>query len=199
MRLCEWQKQCGNDSEGCESTIDRSLEVKVRNVKRLENLVHAELKEYRRKQLGCRSGKTHVEWFQVDIELVQMVIEKWTTWLIEQPRYADCIGGSLHALEEKEMKRLCSVLPFTPQTRLEVSKPQKPHSSRVREKDKKFKQTRRLVTLTRAITGGEFQGWVIFVSREFGNCLWVVYNTYGRPGLSMALDSLFHRITIPYE
>lgn len=134
-RLADWQRQCGNDNEDC-GAEDRSSQVRVRNVKRVEALVHAELKQYRRKQYGCRCKKVqaHVEWFEVDIALAQKVVEKWTTWLHERPRYEPRENGKLLELEDGEAERLCVLVQLPSLAKLGAPSAQRRRSSRLRNK-----------------------------------------------------------------
>lgn len=107
-RLGQWQRQCGGEIEDCH-TEDHSSQVRVRNVRRLESLVHAELKDYRKLQLNCRGcHKSHREWFDVDIALAHKVVDKWTNWFSEGERYEDRTRGKLLAMDDAELARLCT-------------------------------------------------------------------------------------------
>lgn len=120
-RLEEWQKQCGGETEDC-STKDESSQIYVPNVRRLEALVHAELKDYRKKQLRCRGcRKGHNEWFDVDIALVRKVVDKWTNWLLVKHRYEDCVGGKLLALDDEGLEELCTPAQLEPSPSLSVA------------------------------------------------------------------------------
>jgi hypothetical protein len=60
----------------------------VPHVKRVEMLVHAELRDVRYKEVGCKGpkcGRTHKEWFEVDVEHAKKVVGKWSDWVIGKP------------------------------------------------------------------------------------------------------------------
>ena len=66
IRLEKWQTQCKHSAQQLCCTL-----VEVPNVKRLERLVHAELKDYRVEEKCCRGcKKSHKEWFNVDLKLI---------------------------------------------------------------------------------------------------------------------------------
>jgi hypothetical protein len=112
-RLRRWEYTCGDDPVCATFVFDETLllEVPVRNVRRLEALVHAELRQYRRREYGCRCGVVHKEWFEVDVGLVRKVIKKWKDWLNARPRYEDRVGGMLleDALLDGDLKSLCTL------------------------------------------------------------------------------------------
>ena len=79
-RLKKWESQCKHVAE--EQYRSSSI---VRNVKRLERLVHAELKAYRVKEHGCHGcSGNHDEWFDgVDFGIIRESIDFWTEWIME--------------------------------------------------------------------------------------------------------------------
>ncbi|ETN37534.1 uncharacterized protein HMPREF1541_07156 [Cyphellophora europaea CBS 101466] len=111
-RLQQWQRECGHDAQGC-GLGDKSLQLRVRNVRRLEGLVHTELKQYRVRQRrgSCPCGKAHIEWFDVDINHAMAVIRKWTAWLHEEERYQTCEPWALLNSAESVLDKLCEPLP----------------------------------------------------------------------------------------
>jgi hypothetical protein len=113
-RLQEWSSRCGGSAavEGC-CMEDQSLHVKVRHVRRVEALVHAELRDHRRKQVrgDCICGKEHKEWFETNVNHAQKVVRKWTAWMDEKPRYQEDSFGVWKLMEnisEDEIGRLCT-------------------------------------------------------------------------------------------
>lgn len=84
-RLREWQKQCGHDpillypvSEG-----DR---VPMPHVYRVEKIVHALLRNRRRKELKCRKcEKCHREWFESVEQEAIAAVKTWSAWMRENP------------------------------------------------------------------------------------------------------------------
>ncbi len=80
VRLGEWEQDCKHIAE--EQYRSPS---KVMNVRRVERLVHAELKNYRVKEYGCRGCLgNHDEWFKdVDFEFILESIKFWTNWIMK--------------------------------------------------------------------------------------------------------------------
>jgi len=71
----------------------------VPHVYRAELLVHLELADFWRRETKCKHNPEcltrHKEWFQVDVERAQEVMNKWTQWLqLARPYHAD---GSLRS------------------------------------------------------------------------------------------------------
>lgn len=57
----------------------------VENIKRVEELCHAEL-EHRRVMIYCEAcQKVHIEWFEMSSEEAISVIRKWTMWMATGP------------------------------------------------------------------------------------------------------------------
>ena len=79
-RLSEWETKCKHVAE--EQYRSPSI---VRNVMRVERLVHAELKAYKVKEHGCHGcSGNHVEWFDgVDFDIIRESIDFWTEWIME--------------------------------------------------------------------------------------------------------------------
>ena len=81
VRLGEWERDCKHIAE--EQYRSPS---KVRNVKRVERLVHAELKDFRVEEHDCPGCKRdHDEWFKdVNLEIILESIEFWTDWVMKE-------------------------------------------------------------------------------------------------------------------
>lgn len=87
-RLEEWARQCGHDASPAYAEQLEGMQhaVAVPHVRRVETLVHAELREVRYKEVGCREcGKTHREWFRVDLASAKRVVGKWRDWVGGRP------------------------------------------------------------------------------------------------------------------
>ena len=106
-RLRRWETQCKHIAE--EQYRSPS---KVRNVKRLERLVHAELKDYRVKEHGCHGCLgNHEEWFRgVGLDIIHESIAFWTEWMVEG-QYEEVKGEwRLKMGARKELPQLCTKL-----------------------------------------------------------------------------------------
>ncbi|OJD16588.1 hypothetical protein ACJ73_08872 [Blastomyces percursus] len=62
--------------------------IPVKHILRVEGLVHAELREQRKREGNCAGcGKTHHEWFEVSPVIAVEVARKWMRWMREEQRY----------------------------------------------------------------------------------------------------------------
>ena len=105
-RLREWERQCKHTAQ------EQYRSFEVRNVERLERLVHAELKKYRVKEYGCHGcSGNHDEWFQdVDLKVILKSIAFWTKWITREP-YKEVKGEWLLREDaEEELPQLCTGL-----------------------------------------------------------------------------------------
>ena len=106
LRLRRWQTQCKHTAQGLYWTP-----VEVPNVRRLERLVHAELKDYRVEEKCCRGcKKSHKEWFNVDLKLIVKCIKFWTAW-VRKEQY-EGVGSEWRLKEDarNELPQLCTWL-----------------------------------------------------------------------------------------
>ena len=104
IRLRNWRTQCKHTAQQLHS-------VEVPNVRRLERLVHAELKDYRVKEKRCRGCKRgHIEWFNVEYKLIEKSIAFWTEWIRKRPY--ENVAGRWHLKEDarEELPQLCTKL-----------------------------------------------------------------------------------------
>ena len=84
-RLESWERQCLYMIDEREDLL-RDMDRQAPHPKRLEALIHAELKYKRYQVLKCeRCGKKHQEWFNVDAAEAQRVVKKWTLWMQKEP------------------------------------------------------------------------------------------------------------------
>ena len=108
-RLRSWEGQCKHIAEE-----QYRSPYKVRNVRRLERLVHAELKKYRVQEHSCHGcSKTHREWFKgVAFETILESIESWTEWIMKEDGPYEEVDGEWLLKEDAEMElqQLCNML-----------------------------------------------------------------------------------------
>lgn len=99
-RLDAWEKDCNHIA-----TQQYSSPAKVRHAARVEQLVHADLMDYRVFEPACRGClKSHVEWFKdVDLSFIIRRIEAWTDWIGEGPY--EKVGRKWH-LTDKGKERM---------------------------------------------------------------------------------------------
>jgi len=112
-RVSQWEKQCGHKAEVVYPSTEVE-EIPIRNVQRIEQLIHAELKACRYREEGCQGcGKNHIEWFKVGEQHLRAVIAKWVDW-IQGGQYTEenCIW-KLKTQQKKEMDRMCTPLQAT--------------------------------------------------------------------------------------
>lgn len=123
-RLQEWRRQCrfpveehiqhsSTSSNGSMIPPDRNAHpsrVLVPHPRRVEQLIHAELREYRRDEPECSGchGR-HTEWFNVDAEYALAVVNKWTTRMARDNLYVR--GEFRDDLTAQEVEELCRVTP----------------------------------------------------------------------------------------
>ncbi|RMZ79408.1 hypothetical protein DV738_g3299, partial [Chaetothyriales sp. CBS 135597] len=113
-RFRKWQKECGHPVQPC---VDRDLSfsAQVVNARRVEMLIHAELKDYRvqHQNCTCKRKAKHNEWFATTEHHVKQVIQKWKKWMTSKERYENVIGGHLipQNTTEKEIQKLCQPVP----------------------------------------------------------------------------------------
>ena len=110
-RIKQWERQCGHKAEVVYPTSG-AQGVRIGNVYRVEQLIHAELREYRYREEGCEGcGKNHVEWFKVGEEHIRAVIEKWVEWIREKPYEEDEDGvWRLKKQAKTDVDRMCTPL-----------------------------------------------------------------------------------------
>lgn len=88
-RLSDWTKQCGYEIDECKDLLQNIYRL-APHTKRLEQLIHAELKRKRFEVVKCEHcGKKHVEWFQVSSIEAQKIVKKWTLWMQRGPYCKD--------------------------------------------------------------------------------------------------------------
>ena len=108
-RLKSWESKCKHTAQKLyESPLA------LRNVERVERLVHAELDEYRVKEFGCHGcGGNHDEWFErVHFDVIVESIEFWTEWIMKEDGPYEEVESTWRLKEDakKELPELCSRL-----------------------------------------------------------------------------------------
>jgi len=110
QRIKRWEKQCGHETEVVYPSNDAEG-FRIGNVYRLEQLIHAELRDYRYREEGCEGcGKNHVEWFKVGEEHIRAVIEKWVDWIQEKPYEEKNDIWRLEKQQKREVGVMCTPL-----------------------------------------------------------------------------------------
>ncbi|KAL9000713.1 MAG: hypothetical protein Q9169_000749 [Polycauliona sp. 2 TL-2023] len=99
-RLREWQNQCGHVPELLFPKTEEDL-VPIPHVYRVESIVHAQLRDCRKKELRCRKcQKCHVEWFESSVPEAIEAVKRWSKWIREKP-YKESSNG-IWALAESQ-------------------------------------------------------------------------------------------------
>lgn len=81
-RLKDWERDCRHVA-----AEQYSSPCKVRHAARIEQLVHADLLDYRVREPACRTCfKSHIEWFRgLSLSFIIGRIEAWSQWVSEGP------------------------------------------------------------------------------------------------------------------
>ena len=82
QRLKKWTSQCKHDAVLLDCSDRR-----IPHVRRLEHIVHAEVKDFRYYERNCPGcHRNHDEWFQLPSNLSrEEIISKWTKWMLTEP------------------------------------------------------------------------------------------------------------------
>ncbi|KAL4916395.1 T5orf172 domain-containing protein [Aspergillus aurantiobrunneus] len=84
-RMASWERQCGRKPDKYFPSEKADVEP-VPHRLRVEQLVHAELAQYRRQEPKCETcGGKHIEWFEVDVAFAISIVQKWVKWMRERP------------------------------------------------------------------------------------------------------------------
>jgi hypothetical protein len=137
QRLRQWNRQCRREYV-YHPNADGPVEIP--HVRRIEELIHIELKDSRlmRKCEGCH--KTHKEWFRMDQMHADKVLKKWQGWILQKPYVVDPISKEWKLKPEiqERLDRICEPVPHEKhqQGRRWSSKgilrrPQKNHARRI--------------------------------------------------------------------
>lgn len=88
-------------------------ETPIPHIRRAEDLIYAELEEFRRIMHCCRKCRgSHLEWVATSETHVKAVIQKWATWMRTKP-YEEHKGSwkLKEAISNDDISRLCEPLP----------------------------------------------------------------------------------------
>jgi predicted GIY-YIG superfamily endonuclease len=109
-RLNEWNKNCDHKHE-YHPDVQRGELPQIAHVKRIERLIHIELRDHRKQRYCKKCKRNHIEWFQIGASSVMKVFSKWYEWIVQEP----------YAFDDK--KRKWTVRPEMMDTLAQVCKP----------------------------------------------------------------------------
>ena len=109
-RIKAWKQQCKRPYEYHTASYNNTS---LPHARRIEQLIHFELKERRRESL-CECGTMHKEWFEVSEAHVQKVFEKWRMWIKQSPYALDAVSGrwELRSEVRATLEEVCTPVPF---------------------------------------------------------------------------------------
>lgn len=108
VRLREWENQCGHKPE---LMYPKSIEdmQRVPHVWRVEAIVHAELRKFRRKEVECNAcHKAHNEWFESSTSAAIIAVKKWSAWMQKEPYEP---SGRLKDEQKQDLQNLSNIVP----------------------------------------------------------------------------------------
>ena len=108
LRLEQWIRQCKHDAEKVYPPIE-DLTALVPHVRRVEKLIHAELRRSRLQEKRCPGcGKSHVEWFTgFSHGKLTATIQKWIKWMRSKPYRLRKGNWKLSKAGEESLRGLC--------------------------------------------------------------------------------------------
>ena len=84
-RLRGWEYQCKRKLYRAYPEASKEM-IKIPHAWRVEKLVHAELREYNKWEIGCGcKTKTHKEWFETSLPHAMKLVEFWSAWVQTYP------------------------------------------------------------------------------------------------------------------
>ena len=127
-RLREWEDQCKHEAHRVYPPHHEAA-VLVPHVKRVEALIHADLRKYRFVEHGCQGCyNSHHEWFKgLNESLLKAKIERWTDWMMSKPYMQSGDNLVLCKSAEDTLRDMCRE---TANSETNVSLPQRNSSSR---------------------------------------------------------------------
>ena len=106
-RLREWQKQCGHDPILIYPAAEEDR-VMIPHVYRVEKLVHAQLRDVRRKETRCeKCEKCHREWFEGPAKVAIATVKRWSAWISDEPYKLQGGVWRLSPIHKKNLNTLC--------------------------------------------------------------------------------------------
>ncbi|KAF2119314.1 T5orf172 domain-containing protein [Lophiotrema nucula] len=114
-RLKQWNYCCGRTYEYANF---EERKIKVPYAARLEKIVHAELKDWRKWTLCEQSKKKHREWFEVNLDHVVRVVKKWKDWIEEEKPFEKGLNKRwrLRGKMIEQLEQICQPLPLESST-----------------------------------------------------------------------------------
>ncbi|KAL8748470.1 MAG: hypothetical protein Q9199_008185 [Rusavskia elegans] len=101
--LRDWQKKSGHVPELLFPKTEEDL-VPIPHVYRFERIVHAQLQNYRKKELECRKcQECHDEWFESSVPEAIDAVRKWSASIREKP-YVKGSKGTWALMESQKDK-----------------------------------------------------------------------------------------------
>ncbi|KAL3462010.1 meiotically up-regulated gene 113-domain-containing protein [Aspergillus heterothallicus] len=135
-RLRTWEKDCGKSLD-VHFPLDEDDKRPVQHVRRVEKLIHAELKDCRLKEACSNCNKTHIEWFHVSKDAAVSAARKWILWMRKQPYICETRedGKPQWRLDNEErIGSISDLCTLTPQPGISAATANKPHNSIYRPK-----------------------------------------------------------------
>lgn len=111
-RLQEHRSDCKRDYRLCfpqKGTRDR---VRSPHIKRVEDLIHAEL-HYFHRQVKCDCGTRHREWFEMELDIAVDIVKKWMSWMRKKP-YSEGNEKDQELQLEEDLEEVCQPHPDLP-------------------------------------------------------------------------------------
>ncbi|KAL8720297.1 MAG: hypothetical protein Q9181_007932 [Wetmoreana brouardii] len=108
VRLQKWQRHCGHETQ-LAYPVSKEDREPVPHVYRVEKIVHAQLRNLRRKENKCRKcSKCHHEWFEASLDEAIAAVKRWSAWMRENP-YEQALDGVWRLKEHhnENMQTLC--------------------------------------------------------------------------------------------
>lgn len=138
-RIKQWERQCKHEAVSL-IPENQQHEFEVQNVYRVEALVHAELRDVRRKEVNCEGcGRTHKEWFATHREHALRVIKKFVDAMGRDLYERVYIAGEYvwklkESISSAEIDELCRPLELEPSSKndINVKEPRRVSSARSR-------------------------------------------------------------------
>lgn len=133
IRLREWERQCGHKTHRAFPVAEEDQQP-IPHVHRVENILKAQLRNRRRKEIRCREcGRCHQEWFEAAEQEAIDAVRRWSDWMRKDP-YEE-VSPSVWRLKQSQkenLETLCKTPPSPP-----VIRPRSVSTSCRKEKNEK--------------------------------------------------------------
>ncbi|RMJ22412.1 hypothetical protein PHISP_06713 [Aspergillus sp. HF37] len=114
-RLEEHRSECKRNYKLCFPQKDTHDRERSPHIKRVEDLVHAEL-HYFHRQVECRCkpwDNTHREWFEMDFDIAVDIVKKWMSWMRKKP-YGEGNRRKQKLKLKEDLEEVCQPHPDLP-------------------------------------------------------------------------------------